>query len=260
MSRIGTIVVAVAGGILVLWILISRSAGMEQVRDFKRVVNLRYPGRIHRKVPVQRFSESDYRSYFVDDGKWEVREFADCRFAAPPGDFGSQPSEEMEYIRGGDQFDLIVRRNMPFVNNFEGAVSFREEVRKHVDDRFFLWKPFFMGKDAYKDYTTSISQACSTIGEVDKIEIVNMDDGTVLVVAYDNLAAPHEDGEIIDSPESWKGRYVGYIYASNKTLGVQDIIDYSGEDPQERDQAIHRIVATYACGSTSGTASTSPGG
>jgi len=260
MSRIGTIVVAVAGGILVLWILISRSAGMEQVRDFKRVVNLRYPGRIHRKVPVQRFSESDYRSYFVDDGKWPVREFADCRFAAPAGETGTQPTEKMEYVRGGDQFNLVVLREVPFVDSFENVVSFREEVREQVNDRFFLWKPFFMGEDAYNDYTTSISQACSTIGEAEKVEIVNMDDGTVLVVTHNNLAAPHEDGEIIGSPESWKRRYVGYIYASNKTLGVQDLIGYSCEDPQERDEAIRRIVATYACGSTSGTASIPPGG
>ena len=258
MSRIGTTVVGLTGGILILWFLISRSAGMERVQDFKRIVNLHYPDRIHWKVPVQKFSETDYRSYFVDDGKWAVREFADCRFAAPPGAIEKYPGSETETIYG-DQFTLLVGQNVAIAKSYERVVAFQEDLRTHVDDRFFAWKTFFMGKQEYKDYETSVTFACDIIGEADKVEIIHLNDGTVLTTHYCNLAKSRESSAIIVQPEKWKKRYEGVVSCYNSTQDVKDLIVYRCEDPQERDEAIHRIVATYACGSTTGTASDPPG-
>jgi len=256
MGRIGTTVVGVPGVILILLVFSSGCSRLDQVRGLEKLVRDNQDT-IRREVPVQYFSEKDYLSFFENDGKWPVREFTDCRFAAPPGDIGTQPTAK-EYIRGGDQYTLIVGRNVPFVKSYVRVLVFHDELREHMDDHFFFWKAFFMGKEAYGDYRTSVTRASWGIGEADKIEIVQMEDGSFLMTNYKDNGSSYDKSSINVGP--WKQRYIGHIYCYNKTLGVQDLIIYRCEDPLERDQAIRRIVATYSCRKASGEVSVPPGG
>lgn len=216
----------------------------------------------HHTVPVVNLSEAEFLSQQGNDGKWEVRDFRECRFAAPSGNttvtqlnhetISTQSTKDGEILQGTeflmdisssrtrDQYLREVGSKKPWSpNSLLEDYPIKESFSYYLDfcaqncQKRSPWKVALMDRVTYDDYIRWLSRA-ERIGEAEKIVFLEGEDRTFTLLYDDNP----RDMNVVP--------YGLYIQIQQKSGGEFQNIVYGCVDKPERDLAAHRIVATFS--------------
>jgi hypothetical protein len=216
----------------------------------------------HHTVLVENLSETEFLAQQGNDGKWEIRDFRECRFAAPAGETtvtqsnheiistrSAQNEEELQGTeclmdisssRTRDQFLREVGSKKPWGPNslledypITESFSFYQDFCAQNCQKRSRWRVALMDRVTYDDYIRWLSRA-ERIGEAEKIVFLEGENRT-LTLLYD------------DKPRDMNVAPYGlYVQIQRKSSGEFQNIVYGCVDKSERDLAAHRIVVTFS--------------